>query len=198
MMPRKVASAKVRQRHAQEGRHQIDQPEREQRHQPQDQQIGERVRAEARLHPLQPGPGAVAQGRAQRRAGDQEQDHRAGRGADHRQQRRRARCRTGSRRPASGTARPAATGPWRRRRRRRRPAAPASGWAATKPCSASRWCCRPARLSCAMQPGRIDGERQPDQCRTSGSQRRQAGRRHPSSPSSRTSQRVRSLNSRGA
>src|SRR3546814_9627116 len=56
------------QRDAEEGRHQVHQPERKQRNESEHQEVAQRVLLKARPHAGQPGAGAVAQQVAERRS----------------------------------------------------------------------------------------------------------------------------------
>src|SRR5882757_8463605 len=71
--------------HAEQRRHDIDQPEREYRHQPQEQQVAEAVAAKTILETRQCRAGAVVEEIVEGGAGGQEHRDRAQRGADHRQ-----------------------------------------------------------------------------------------------------------------
>ena len=72
----------MRSAHAEERRHDVDQPEREDRDQAQHQEVAQRVAAKAFLHAPDAGPGLGAQGIAERGPGDQEDDGGADGGTD--------------------------------------------------------------------------------------------------------------------
>ena len=76
-MPSAVAAAKVARRTPAQRRHQIDQPERKDRHQPQEQQIAEGVGAKALRQLLRQRPGPAHEMLAERAPGDQEDADRA-------------------------------------------------------------------------------------------------------------------------
>ena len=87
MMPSAVAAAKIARRTPAQRRHQIDEPERKDRHQPQKQQIAEGVVAKALRELLRQRTGPAHEMFAERALGDQEDADRSG-GRAH--QRRRA------------------------------------------------------------------------------------------------------------
>ena len=84
MMPSAVAAAKVARRTPAQRRNQIDQPERKDRHQPQEQQIAEGVGAKALRQLLRQRPRPAHEMLAERALGDQKDADRADRRAHQR------------------------------------------------------------------------------------------------------------------